>query len=628
LEIYLEYHDEKSAKFWKIQVNGASHTVTYGKIGKEGQSKTKDFDSEKVALKDAEKLTASKKKKGYQESGKAENSKSKEPSSGFDHLINAKNQTEALCKHFSYLADSPGFTSVLKAIMKKVEKVEVVEDNLVLRFPENEKLTANPPGKASDYTNWPKSFKACMSKHEFLSFPEEDYGIILGNHLNYDISNLTEDFLGESEVKDVLSPLFDYVDPWLFHPQEKNAYGDPMLYLYDHEYGDVLDPSEYNIGSQFLLLLAKALRLDLEPEEQQSELKLLKAMDQTFDLLTLDEEKNYISYAKRYQDYLFTIEEKKPNHLIIWDISNLNAIKKVSETDIGTSISLDLDQTKFHFYNHYLILMLHQKYLLFDFSDVSRPKCSLVEEKIFRAQYIMALYLSSQEKLYSYDYWKKGIISISDLPTTSKPDPEKMEVNLSSEEVTKINSWQKAVAALQKDNRLYWITQRKIVTFDISEPEQPRLLDHKSVKFNKANATFVGENKLAALEADDEDYVGCRIFEITKRGLKKSGDLLSKNIVRGHYVQDNLLYLCHRDDKYIKGKAEDEETYRTYVSIVDVSEDKPVVKQTFELPNQEKVMRSIRINDSHLLKICWMGVQNNQISILLGNGKMLYFDLA
>lgn len=64
---YLEYQDEKSYKFWQVEVNGNSHTVKYGKIGTDGQTKVKEFDSPEAALKDAEKQALSKMKKGYEE---------------------------------------------------------------------------------------------------------------------------------------------------------------------------------------------------------------------------------------------------------------------------------------------------------------------------------------------------------------------------------------------------------------------------------------------------------------------------------------------------------------------------------------------------------------------------------
>ncbi len=63
----LIYMDAKSSKFWNIQLEGSSHTVTYGRIGSAGQSSTKDFASEELASKDAEKLVKEKLGKGYVE---------------------------------------------------------------------------------------------------------------------------------------------------------------------------------------------------------------------------------------------------------------------------------------------------------------------------------------------------------------------------------------------------------------------------------------------------------------------------------------------------------------------------------------------------------------------------------
>ena len=62
---YLEYRDEQSEKFWQINIEGCSHTVTFGRIGTKGQSKTKTFASTEECEKDAAKLIRSKKAKGY-----------------------------------------------------------------------------------------------------------------------------------------------------------------------------------------------------------------------------------------------------------------------------------------------------------------------------------------------------------------------------------------------------------------------------------------------------------------------------------------------------------------------------------------------------------------------------------
>ncbi len=66
MEKYLEFKEGSSQKFWKILVEGNTHTVTYGKIGTQGSQKTKIFNSEEEALKDAKKLISSKEKKGYE----------------------------------------------------------------------------------------------------------------------------------------------------------------------------------------------------------------------------------------------------------------------------------------------------------------------------------------------------------------------------------------------------------------------------------------------------------------------------------------------------------------------------------------------------------------------------------
>jgi len=65
MENYLEYKDEKSHKFWQIEVHDNTYTVTYGKVGTKGQSKTKEFETVEKALSETEKMSKAKIKKGY-----------------------------------------------------------------------------------------------------------------------------------------------------------------------------------------------------------------------------------------------------------------------------------------------------------------------------------------------------------------------------------------------------------------------------------------------------------------------------------------------------------------------------------------------------------------------------------
>jgi DNA ligase (NAD+) len=62
-----EFVDEKSAKFWEVDVTAESVEVKFGKSGTNGQTQVKDFETSDEALKHAEKLIHEKLKNGYQE---------------------------------------------------------------------------------------------------------------------------------------------------------------------------------------------------------------------------------------------------------------------------------------------------------------------------------------------------------------------------------------------------------------------------------------------------------------------------------------------------------------------------------------------------------------------------------
>ncbi len=66
---HLIFTDGSSNKFWKIELDGESHTVTFGRVGTDGQSKTKDFDDAEAAKKSFDKLIEQKVKKGYLDAG-------------------------------------------------------------------------------------------------------------------------------------------------------------------------------------------------------------------------------------------------------------------------------------------------------------------------------------------------------------------------------------------------------------------------------------------------------------------------------------------------------------------------------------------------------------------------------
>lgn len=60
----LVFSEGTSNKFWKIELDGASHTVTFGRVGTAGQRQVKDFNDDAAARKSFDKLVAEKVKKG------------------------------------------------------------------------------------------------------------------------------------------------------------------------------------------------------------------------------------------------------------------------------------------------------------------------------------------------------------------------------------------------------------------------------------------------------------------------------------------------------------------------------------------------------------------------------------
>jgi len=61
-----EFSEGSSNKFWEIELDGSSFTTTYGRIGTDGKTTIKEYDSEEQARKEYDKIIASKVKKGYE----------------------------------------------------------------------------------------------------------------------------------------------------------------------------------------------------------------------------------------------------------------------------------------------------------------------------------------------------------------------------------------------------------------------------------------------------------------------------------------------------------------------------------------------------------------------------------
>ena len=66
---FFEFDDGASSTFWEIVLSGTSNTVTFGRMGSNGQSRTTDFSDVESAEKEYEKRIRSKLSKGYVEIG-------------------------------------------------------------------------------------------------------------------------------------------------------------------------------------------------------------------------------------------------------------------------------------------------------------------------------------------------------------------------------------------------------------------------------------------------------------------------------------------------------------------------------------------------------------------------------
>lgn len=62
-----EFHDNKSSKFWDIEINGTKVSTRYGKVGSTGQTTEKKFDTAEKAQTHFDKMIGQKTSKGYDE---------------------------------------------------------------------------------------------------------------------------------------------------------------------------------------------------------------------------------------------------------------------------------------------------------------------------------------------------------------------------------------------------------------------------------------------------------------------------------------------------------------------------------------------------------------------------------
>ena len=68
-DVHLVFIEDKSKKFWRARKDKTDLYVNWGRIGTDGQTQLKEFDSVEACEKEYDKLVESKRKKGYVDEG-------------------------------------------------------------------------------------------------------------------------------------------------------------------------------------------------------------------------------------------------------------------------------------------------------------------------------------------------------------------------------------------------------------------------------------------------------------------------------------------------------------------------------------------------------------------------------
>lgn len=224
----------------------------------------------------------------------------------WNEIINAASPKEALIQHFTYLVDSPNYQSLLEAIMEQLDTVTIEDDCLKIQFNNNIQLDADAP-EEEILEHFPLSFKEKLKHHKFLGI--EEYQIILGDQGLFCESDGWHEEMDEwrniCDLNEVLSPLSEGPDLWLYHPTQTNTSGQPMLYFRPHDGGGVEKPRDINVGALFLEQLASLLDIDvhdiLNPFNEEEAMGWWNGLDDAWKRFLLAEptaEKPTVSYLK------------------------------------------------------------------------------------------------------------------------------------------------------------------------------------------------------------------------------------------------------------------------------------------------------------------------------------------
>ncbi len=148
----LVFKDGTSNKFWRIQLDGQSHTVCFGRIGTDGQTQTKEFGSDEEAKKSCEKLIAEKRKKGYVDDGAGSTNTAAVAAKATAATTSVKAKPAAASKSKSVKAEDTGAEKVEPASTSPAVATDIVrviglepQDWFRAKFRTNELLQRGEP---------------------------------------------------------------------------------------------------------------------------------------------------------------------------------------------------------------------------------------------------------------------------------------------------------------------------------------------------------------------------------------------------------------------------------------------------------------------------------------------------
>jgi predicted DNA-binding WGR domain protein len=507
---YLTYKDDKSHKFWQIEVTGESFTIAYGKIGTAGTNQTKKFESVEKCLTEADKLLKEKLKKGYKEEPSEIQSikkASKDTTTSETYLekwkalTKAKNLSKSLASHFSFLAETPYCEKIVNDFFKKADRAEIVNDTLQITFLlENEDgdnsisvLICEKPylGKVHSYV--PYSLGEIAKHHNGITWEGDDVPFVFNGIDENGVSNSSPENLITSDagftaalkqkgldVSMVVAPITDRQNWYIFNPLI-NSQQEPALCQVLHDDGLVMAPLtlEWNFRGSLLRLLATFALGQVSWSSS-----IPKATSINFTLAY--QVKRYIKKAIVHQDKLVTIQTKLREDLLPY---YPGAGKQIAIYDLKTGrdiSSLMLDESPYD-------VVVHENILYLFCVGISKPEIKF-QVKMYSISdsgaisFLNTLYETTVKEPY---YKKCGWKDVADKSTLLIHD-NKLLFFFAAYSSRELKGHEIRVYDLANKNHLF------IYTFPDTFVSTPIIMDHEliCIASSEINVLIISENKI------------------------------------------------------------------------------------------------------------------------------------